>query len=449
MQARVAVACSGGRDSTALLHATVKAAVAQGVQVVALHINHGLSPHANAWQQSVQAQCERWARRGWPVVFFAQRLATRPARGESVEAWARQARYRALRGMAVEHGASAVLLAHHRGDQAETFVLQALRAAGVAGLSGMPKQIQRDGLVWMRPWLHVPREIIEAYVRRHRLKHVDDDSNEDVRFARNRLRLRVWPDLVAAFPQAEAALADSAAWAQEASACLAELATLDLSSIADEKGLHLDRWSVLSTARRSNALRAWLRVQTGHAAPASLVVRLMDELGSAHSAHWQVDGGALRLYRGVLRHDSSVGGADSPADCGSRLPRETVIRVRRAGVIALPGWNGRLVVSRVKQGGVALASLADAQLRARHGGEQFQAGIGRPPRSLKKQFQAAAVPAWAREGPLVYSGGQLVFAPALGVDARVLALPGQAQVTLRWQPCGGDGWPQKPPRDAS
>ncbi|HJW10764.1 MAG TPA: tRNA lysidine(34) synthetase TilS, partial [Albitalea sp.] len=124
---RVAVAYSGGRDSTALLHATLKAAAAQGVQVLALHVNHRLSPHADAWQQHAQAQCERWAERGWPVRFVAQQLEGKPPKGESIEAWARQARYRALRNMALAHGATRVLLAHHRRDQAETLLLQALR----------------------------------------------------------------------------------------------------------------------------------------------------------------------------------------------------------------------------------------------------------------------------------------------------------------------------------
>jgi tRNA(Ile)-lysidine synthase len=81
-----------------------------------------------------------------------------------------------------------------------------------------------------------------------------------------------------------------------------------------------------------------------------------------------------------------------------------------------------------------LAWLGQLELKPRSGGERFQAGIGRPPRSLKKQYQAAAVPAWEREGPLVYSGGQLVFVPGLGIDARVIALPGQEQVALRWLP---------------
>jgi tRNA(Ile)-lysidine synthase len=88
----------------------------------------------------------------------------------------------------------------------------------------------------------------------------------------------------------------------------------------------------------------------------------------------------------------------------------------------------------VKEGGVPLAWLAQAELRARSGGEQFQAGLGRPARSLKKQFQAAELPAWERSGPLVYSGGQLVFVPGLGIDARVIGLPGQPLVTLLWEP---------------
>ena len=98
----VAVAYSGGRDSTALLHATLLAAQPLGLRVLALHVHHGLSAAADAWLQHGEDVCRRWARRGLPVEFVAQRLESRPGRGESVEAWARQARYRALRRMALD-----------------------------------------------------------------------------------------------------------------------------------------------------------------------------------------------------------------------------------------------------------------------------------------------------------------------------------------------------------
>jgi tRNA(Ile)-lysidine synthase len=116
--------------------------------------------------------------------------------------------------------------------------------------------------------------------------------------------------------------------------------------------------------------------------------------------------------------------------------RETALRIQRAGVVKLPGWGGELHVEAVTELGVPLAWLAHAELRERRGGEQFQAGVARPPRSLKKQFQDAGVPEWERTGPLVYSGGQLVFVPGLGLDARVLGLPGQTLATLGWVPSG-------------
>lgn len=452
----MAVAYSGGRDSTALLHATLAQARAIGAQVLALHVHHGLSPHADAWLAHCERQCQRWARRGDAVTFVAQRLADKPAAGESVEAWARQARYTALRMMAVERGATVVLLAHHQRDQAETLMLQALRGAGVAGLSGMPREAMRDGITWLRPWLGMPREVIDTYVRRHRLSFIDDDSNSDSRFARNRLRLQVWPTLTEAFPLADASLAAAAAWAQEATAALRELAAIDLATIAPAPGaampgaratgvpttgargtgpLDIDAWLQLSDARRSNALREWLRRGLGRPAGAALITRLLAELPACRSAQWQAGGSELRTHRGLLIC------RPLPATASSAAARETALSVRRAGTHALPGWGGSLRVDRVGEGGVPLAWLARLDLLPRSGAERFQAGIGRPPRSLKLQFQAAGLPTWERDGPLLFSGGQLVFVPGLGLDARVVGLPGQALVSLQWVPMRTDGKP--------
>jgi len=423
----IAVAYSAGRDSTALLHASLCAAAEQGVQVVALHVHHGLSPQADAWLAHARHQCEAWAREGLPVRFFSQRLTTRPAAAESVEAWARKARYQALREMALAAGAGLVLLAHHRRDQAETLLLQGLRGAGVAGLAGMPARAQRDGIAWVRPWLSHSREEVEVYLRQHRLAYIDDDSNADPRFARNRLRLQVWPALTDAFPQAEASLADAAAWSAQAAECLAELAALDLAQVAAHGHMSVNAWRKLSRPRQANVLRAWFRQRSGRVAPASLVQRLQLELGANEAVQWPVPGGTLRRHRGALRFIAADNDVPAPAE------RETVLSIVRAGRFALPGWQGVLVARRVREGGVPLAWLAHLELRAREGGERFQAGLGRPPRSLKKQFQAVERPAWEREGPLVYSGGQLVFVPGLGLDARVIGLPGQAQLRLEWQ----------------
>jgi tRNA(Ile)-lysidine synthase len=427
---RIAVAYSGGRDSTALLHATLVAAAEQGIEVFALHVHHGLSPNADAWLAHCEQQCRRWARAGKPIAFAADRLTTHSAHGESIEAWARQARYRVLREMALAHSVTIVLLAHHRRDQAETLLLQALRGGGVAGLAGMPRSVLRDGITWQRPWLDKPRAEVDAYVRRHRLKFIEDDSNADPRFARNRLRSQVWPALAAAFEQAEASLAMSAEWAQQASDVLEEVAASDLSRVAVDCSLSVGMWLDLSPARRSNALRAWIKRCAGVSAPASLVTRLRNELPIARAASWPLGSAELRLYRGTLRCMPAVATVTNEADAA----RETGLSVLRAGQHRLPGWAGVLAAERVREGGVPLAWLARLDLRPRVGGEQFQAGLNRPPRSLKKQYQDAGVPMWDRSGPLVYSGGQLVFVPGLGLDARVIGLPGQPLVSLRWVP---------------
>jgi len=420
----VAVAVSGGRDSTALLHATAHAAVALGVEVHALHVHHGLVADADDWLRRLRAQCARWARAGLPLHFHAVRLPGRPERGDSVEAWARRERYRVLAEMARAAGCDLVLLAHHRRDQAETLLLQALRGGGPAGLAAMPHRAERDGIVWARPWLNRPRAAIEAYVGRHRLRFVDDASNEDPRFARNRLRRNVWPALSQAFPDAEMQLQAAAQRAAEAAACLAEQATADLADASDGAQLRLERWYGLSPARRAQLLRTWLREHLGGAAPESLVQRLCTELPRVRTGRWPAAAGEVQLYRGRL-----------VVDLPAALPASPLrLDLRRPGVHGVPSWGGALRLSMVAVGGLAPARLASVELRARSGGETFQFAPRSLPRSLKKQYQARGVPEWQRAAPLLFDGTQLLFVPGLGIDARCLAAPGEAQVALEWEP---------------
>jgi tRNA(Ile)-lysidine synthase len=300
---RVAVATSGGRDSTALLHCTLAQARAAGVEVWALHVHHGLMPEADAWQAQVEQQARRWGAR-----VATERLQGAPAKGDSTEAWARLGRYAALARMARAAGCGLVLLAHHRRDQAETWLLQALRGAGNAGLSAMPQQALRQGVVFVRPWLEQPREAIEAYVRRHRLRVVDDASNADPRFARSRLRQAVWPVLQAAFPQAETVLAMSARHAQAAQALADEVAQADAAGVLQGETLRLAPWQALGPARRANLLRAWLQQRLGQGAPQTLVERLLVEAPAGVApARWPAPGGTVCRRRGELTVQPAAG----------------------------------------------------------------------------------------------------------------------------------------------
>ena len=419
----VAVAVSGGRDSMALLHCTARAAAALGIDVVALHVHHGLQADADAWARLVEQTCQRWS-----VHFAMQRLEGQPAKGDSVEAWARRGRYLALAAMARAAGAGTVLLAHHQQDQAETFLLQALRGAGPAGLAAMPRQVEREGIVWARPWLAQPAQVVATYARRHRLRFVADPSNADPRFARSRLRAQLLPALRQAFPGADALLAESAARNAEAQALHDEIAQADLVALGEAGALRLVPWRALSEARRRNVLRLWLSQVLGRGAPQTLIERLMRELPGTAAAEWPAAGVTLRRYRGRL----AAVPARNPTATSSSLPQ--LAGIDSAGSYPVPGQAGRLHLVATPVGGVPLDALRNAQWRVRSGGEHFQRAMGTPPRRLKKQFQAAGIASWQRDAPLLFSAdGRLLFVPGLGIDARAQAVAGAPRFALSWE----------------
>ena len=425
----VAVACSGGRDSVALLHATRHAAKALGTSVVALHVHHGLMADADRWAREVEVLCERWN-----IAFVCERLTDAPARGESVEAWARRERYRALARLAREAGATLVLLGHHLHDQAETVLLQALRGAGPAGLAAMPRVVARDGLTWARPWIARTGAEIDAYLAPLSVDVASDPSNADPRFARSRLRRDVMPALRLAFPEAEVALAAVARRAGEARALLDEVAADDLRRLGAGAALPLAAWRAMSVARRTNALRAWLAGVLEAPVPQTLVDRLLAETLDDATRRWPLDGGrVLRSWRGALAVVAPARVSVTPAAALARA--SGALSLLRCDRYALAGWNGTLEVFATPQRGVAPHRLAQITARVRAGGEQFQLQPAGTARSLKKQYQALGVPTEGRDGPLlVDAAGALLFVPGLGIDARAWAPPGAPQWGIRWHP---------------
>lgn len=290
----MAVAFSGGPDSTALLIATARQGRALGLPVFALHVNHGLQSQAAAWEQQARDTAQSLG-----VEFLSRTLRGQPKRGDSVEAWARAGRYAALVEMAREAGASLVLLAQHADDQAETVLLQALRGAGPAGLAAMPREWEADGLRWARPWLNQPRERLGALLDAH--VTVQDPSNADPRFARSRLRTQLMPALREAFPQAVTVLGEVARHAAQAKALADEIAQLDLPPCVDAQGrLGFDAWARLSPARRRNVLQAWLAPQLPAGVPVSLLDRLCGEW-SERGRRWPTPAGPLVAQRRWLQ----------------------------------------------------------------------------------------------------------------------------------------------------
>jgi len=129
--ARLYIAYSGGVDSQVLLHVASKWAQQKGLDTTALHLNHGLSPDADAWQGFCAAQCEALG-----VEFSAKQVDLGGATASGLEQRAREARYSWF-GSLLEIG-DVLFMAHHREDQAETFMLRAMRGSGVRGLAAIP-----------------------------------------------------------------------------------------------------------------------------------------------------------------------------------------------------------------------------------------------------------------------------------------------------------------------
>ena len=287
----LAVGLSGGADSTALL---VAAAQKWPGQVLAIHINHGLQAAAAVFEAHCVQLCS-----ALQVPLVVQRVDARHASGQSPEDAARQARYQAFDAALAEDSAlgaiKSVALAQHADDQVETMLLALSRGAGVAGLAAMPAQWQRAGRPWYRPWLQVPGSAVRDWLRQSGQTWVEDPSNSDERFTRNRIRARLLPALEAAFPAFRDTFARSAAHAAQASELLQELAAQDLAQVGCPP--RIAALQQLGRARQANVLRHWLLSSHQTTPAAAQLAELMRQIAACttrgHRIHIKVGRGFI------------------------------------------------------------------------------------------------------------------------------------------------------------
>ncbi|MCG1018839.1 MULTISPECIES: tRNA lysidine(34) synthetase TilS [Burkholderiaceae] len=444
----VAIAFSGGLDSTVLLHAATRVLGAR--RCVALHVHHGLSPHADAWR----SHCADVACR-LGVVFDCRAVAIARTPQHSVEALARDARYAALEQMCAAHRVRMLWLGHHADDQAETVLLQLLRGAGLPGLAAMPlHRVLPNGLIHVRPLLSVLRASLDAYARQHALRWIEDESNADPRYARNAVRRHVTPTLAVHFPGYRDALARTARHAAAAQRLLEDLAMIDLractfasrraavvtlkrSDASVPVGPTLSRRALveLSDERAVNLLRFWMRkagLATASAARVDEILRQLREAGDDAALRIEHNEHCLRLYRNRVWWERQDDGAASH----DAMPPSAELRWSGQSVWRLPAWRGAIVFvlcDADDEQGVQRSVLECAPLtvRGRRGGERMRLRAGGPLRTLKNLFQEAAVPAWRRDVPLLFVGDMLLWVPGLGVDPNVA---GRGRVRIEWRP---------------
>ena len=273
----LAVALSGGADSVALLAACARKWPGQ---VVAWHVNHGLQASASLFESHCRTVC---AQLQVPIAVRAVHAHSAP--GQSPEDAARRARYAAFDALALENTAcgatKSVALAQHADDQVETLLLALSRGAGLAGLSAMPAHWRRQGMDYYRPWLAVAGADIRAWAQAQGLTWVEDPTNVDERYTRNRIRARLMPVLRDVFPQFLDTFARSAAHAAQAQTVLDELAASDLQTLgATAEVLPVQPLQALSRTRQAHALRHWLKASFGVVPGTAQMQELLDQVAA-------------------------------------------------------------------------------------------------------------------------------------------------------------------------
>jgi tRNA(Ile)-lysidine synthase len=268
----LAVAYSGGADSTALL---LTCARKWPGQVQAIHIHHGLQAAADAFEQHCRQVCAALA-----VPLVVKRVDGRHAPGQSPEDAARRARYKAFEAVAQEQHAQAAIktiaIAQHADDQVETLLLALSRGSGLPGLSAMPAIWMREGITYQRPLLAVSAADIRSWLANEGASFIEDATNTDQQFTRNRIRTHVLPALHATFPHFRDTFARSAAHAAQAQELLLELAREDLSTVGEPPVIkQIQR---LSRARQANVLRYWLNTTFKTVPSAAQLHELLDQV---------------------------------------------------------------------------------------------------------------------------------------------------------------------------
>jgi len=406
----VTVAYSGGLDSHVLLHLVAGLPeLRPDISLRAIHINHGLQADSDGWAEHAQSVCD-----GLQIPLKVVDVDIDPNHTDGPEAAARLARYAAFAEhlMSGEH----VLLAQHCDDQAETFLLQALRGSGPDGLASIPKKRTFAEGFMSRPLLNCSREQLEGYAEGQSLQYIHDPSNDDTRFDRNYLRHEIMPRLKARWPAATRTLARSANRSSAASQTLLGLAQEDLKLVRlrGVPELSVSEVKSLSRERAYNVLRLWVR-QSGLRMPRlqdlaevhkQLVMSRADSQGIVNVRDYEFRRHKDRLYLLPPQAEPCAFHHDWNAPF---LP------------LYIPEIDQTLTREDCERQGIRLPAQGAMTVRSRVGSELIKLGEPAFHKAVKKLLQEASVPPWLRDvTPLIYIEGRLaaVWEIAVAVDFR-------------------------------
>jgi tRNA(Ile)-lysidine synthase len=418
------VALSGGPDSAALLRAMVSLGKNfRALPLRAVHIDHGLQPAAADFRVACERLCGQLR---VPLRIVAAEV-PREA-GASLEAAAREARYAALSKEMQPR--ECVLTAHHRQDQAETLLLQALRGAGVKGMSAMPA-CRPLGPGWhVRPLLDVAHSDLTQFGELEPSVSIDpsiDPMNQDLRFDRVYLRTAVWPSIEKRWPGAATALTRAARHMAEAQRLLEMAAGADVARLRDGDALSIPGLRALPALRRVNAVRLWVSQEGLEVPSTARLIEALRQVFEAEADHqpaivWGEH--ALRRYRQRL----FVTRADPP-----RVPEARSWSPAAGSSLELGPALGNLTWI-AQRGGIAAERLpVSVVVRRRDGGETLRPTPSARTQTVQHLCQALGVLPWMRDAlPLVFAGDELIAVADLWLDARWCAAAHAPGLGIAW-----------------
>ena len=404
---------SGGLDSTVLLQLLASDPSMHRAGLRALHVHHGLHADADAWAAHCERECAALG-----IALQVAHVEVDRASGLGIEGAARAARHRAF-AQGLGEG-EILVLAHHRDDQAETFLLRALRGSGVDGLAAMrPWRAYQRGWLW-RPLLGIARADLHEHAVAHGLHWIEDPGNADIGFDRNFLRNEVMPLLRQRWPHAADSFARSAALSAQASDLLdLEDASALLHAMRDERTLDADALKAIPHPRRARVLRRWIEGLGLPPLPGNGIARIEAELLHAgHDAEARFDwtGARVQRWRHLL-HAQAIR-APLPADWSQYWDGSTAL--------ALPSGDSLELLG---------AERFDAPLRAhaRRGGERIRLPDRTHRHALKQVLQDRGIPPWRRARlPLLSDGEELLAAGDAILSARLDAWLRARGARLHW-----------------
>jgi tRNA(Ile)-lysidine synthase len=393
---RVYLAYSGGLDSSVLLHLLVSSQHRH--KLVPWHINHGLLDAATAMEQFCIEQARRY-----DLEIRIDRLDPGDI-NSNIEATARKLRYGLFE--AGSGASDCIVTAHHADDQAETFLLNALRGSGSAGLRGVAARRKLGDSLLLRPLLGFSRQQLEDYASLHELAWFNDPSNRDSRFDRNYLRNEVIPSIRRRWPHFREALGTTSQLQAETQQVLDEVAQQDYMELtrADkerEPTLELAGLLQLSQGRAKNLLRHWITTAGLSAIPGARLREVMKQLHAKSDAMPQIamPEYSVRLYDQrlfLVRNDALI-------DCAALGDYHGVFEFGLMPMIDIDGFN--LHCRREDLFRQLQLDDNQQQVTLRYRGDGQQASDRH---RLKRLFQKHRIPPWERQSTAqVYLDGKL------------------------------------------